>query len=117
MTETNELIERLRREAQQHAQEARTQRSIVQEILQIVSGATGETGDWYAAKVVREKFDELREKLREAERELSVYKNSKWNVFCAICDRIWAVDGHHPGRSICPDCERKYRAITEGEKK
>ena len=31
---------------------------------------------------------------------------SEWKVFCAICKKEWSVPYHHPGKSICNECER-----------
>ena len=31
-----------------------------------------------------------------------------WAVFCGICDSKWSVPYHHPGKSICDECVRKY---------
>jgi hypothetical protein len=55
------LIERLRLEAQAHAQEARTQRAIVREIYQLVTGATGEPGDWNGVEPVRQALERIRQ--------------------------------------------------------
>jgi hypothetical protein len=48
-----ELVERLRNEAQIHAQESRCQTSTVHEIYQLITGATGEPGNWNGAEPVR----------------------------------------------------------------
>lgn len=47
------LVETLRREAEMHAQEARTQRSTVHAAYQICTGNTGEPGDWNGAEPIR----------------------------------------------------------------
>jgi len=47
------LSERLKLEAQIHAQEARTANSTIAEIYQLVTGATGEPGNWHGAEPVR----------------------------------------------------------------
>ncbi|SDF71912.1 Protein of unknown function [Onishia taeanensis] len=49
-----EKLEAVRLEAKTHAQEARTQRSTVHEIYQLVTGASGEPGDWHGVKPIRE---------------------------------------------------------------
>ncbi|TFH84949.1 hypothetical protein EQG41_19705 [Billgrantia azerbaijanica] len=62
--EPEERCERLEQEARIHAQEARTQRATVQAIYQLVTGATGEPGDWHGAEPVRElvaERDEMRD--------------------------------------------------------
>ena len=51
----------LQQEAEIHAQEARAYTSTVNEILQLVSGATGEKGNWNAVSAVRERLAELEE--------------------------------------------------------
>lgn len=61
-----ELVERLRMEAQGHAIEARAQRATVREIYQVVTGATGEPGDWNGANPVRERIDRLTAMLEHA---------------------------------------------------
>lgn len=57
-----ELAQRLRQEAQIHAQEMRSQRATVREIYQALTGSTGEPGDWNGAEPVRKLVAE-----REAE--------------------------------------------------
>ena len=58
------LVERLRMEAEAHAQESRTMRAIVHEIYQHVTGATGEPADWNGARPVIEEIDRLRERAK-----------------------------------------------------
>ncbi|MGN6282132.1 hypothetical protein [Frateuria sp.] len=48
-----DLIERLRMEAQIHAQEARTANATIAEIYQLCSGGKGEPGKWHGAEPVR----------------------------------------------------------------
>lgn len=60
----------LRQEAIGHAQEARTQRTTVHEIYQIVSGGRGEPGDWNGAEPVRKAFESLRDENAELRRQL-----------------------------------------------
>jgi hypothetical protein len=57
-----------RQQAQVHAQEARTQRATVTEMLQAATGGTGEPGDWHGAKPV---IDELKRLRARAERKES----------------------------------------------
>lgn len=57
------LVARLRQEAQIQAMEARAHISIVQECYQIATGAAGEPGTWNGAAPVREAFDALRARL------------------------------------------------------
>lgn len=58
----NPLVARadsLELEARIQAQEARTQRATVQEIYQLITGATGEPGDWRGAEPVRQLIEDL----------------------------------------------------------
>lgn len=64
------LAERLKQEAQIHAQEARTANATIAEIYQLCTGATGEPGNWNGAEPVRallaakqEEVDRMREAL------------------------------------------------------
>jgi len=64
---TNEaLIERLRNEAQIHAQEARSANATIAEIYRIVTEGTGEPGRWNGAEPVRKCIEELRAALAAA---------------------------------------------------
>lgn len=63
--------DRLRLEAQIHAQEARTQRATVHEIYQVVTVCKGEPGDWNGARPVREAFERLRNDNAELRRQLT----------------------------------------------
>lgn len=59
----------LRQQAEQWAQEARTQRSTVLQSYQAATGATGEPGDWHGAEPIRERLSSLgdqNKRLREA---------------------------------------------------
>lgn len=60
-----DLYERLKLEAQIHAQEARAQKATVLECYQIVTEGKGEPGDWNGAEPVREAFERLRGELAE----------------------------------------------------
>lgn len=55
-----ELCERLKLEAQAHAQEARTSNATIAEIYQVVTGTTGELGNWHGAQPVKEAIDKLK---------------------------------------------------------
>lgn len=57
------LAERLKLEAQFHAQEARTANSTIYEIYQVVSGGKGEPGNWHGAEPVRAKLEEFEKAL------------------------------------------------------
>lgn len=62
----NVLIERLKQEAQIHAQEAATQHATVQEIYQLCTGGKGEPGNWNGAEPVRALIADLRAQLAAA---------------------------------------------------
>lgn len=70
ITDLRDLCERLKMEAQIHAQEARTANATIAEIYQIVTGKTGEPGNWNGAEPVRERIKDLRERLAKAEAAL-----------------------------------------------
>jgi len=57
------LCERLKLEAQCHAQEARTANATIAEIYQAVSGGTGEPGNWHGAQPVVDALQRTREEL------------------------------------------------------
>lgn len=54
-----DLCERLKLEAQIHAQEARTQASIVKECYRAVTDGKGEPGDWNGARPVIDEIERL----------------------------------------------------------
>lgn len=54
LAEKGQIIEQLKQEAQIHAQEARTANRTIAEIYQVVSGATGEPGNWHGAEPVKQ---------------------------------------------------------------
>ncbi len=77
--EAEALAERLKMEARCHAREARTANSTIAEIYRVVTGGTGEPGNWNGAEPVRKAFDTLRvevERLREAARGSTVVVNT-----------------------------------------
>lgn len=67
------LSERLKLEAQGHAMEARTANSTIAEIYQVVTGSTGEPGNWHGAAPVRAAFEALRERVAVLEEALDWY--------------------------------------------
>lgn len=58
--ELQALCERLKLEAQIHAQEARTANATIAEIYQLVTGKTGEPGNWNGAEPVRAALARIR---------------------------------------------------------
>ena len=69
--EQRDLINRLQLEAQIHAQEARTANATIAEIYQVVSGGTGEPGNWHGVEPVRTVMQEQREEITRLRGELS----------------------------------------------
>lgn len=57
VTRMKDLNERLKIEAQGHAQEAKTANATIAEIYQCVSQSTGEVGNWHGAQPVRDAMD------------------------------------------------------------
>lgn len=66
-------IERLKQEAQIHAQEARTANATIAEIYRVCSGGTGEPGNWNGAEPVRARIAELESQLAAASSALEKY--------------------------------------------
>lgn len=99
------LIERLKNEAQIHAQEARTANATIAEIYQIVTGKTGEPGNWNGAEPVRKCIEEL----RLAARSLAGRPADK--LWCDTCEGTRTVYQEHQagchvgGDYPCPDCD------------
>lgn len=65
IAELGALSERIKLEAQCHAQEARTANATIAEIYQLCSGGTGEPGNWNGAEPVRLKLADLEAKLAQ----------------------------------------------------
>lgn len=63
LAEVEALAERLKLEAQGHAQEARTANATIAECYQVATGSTGEPGNWHGAEPIRA----LKAKLAAAE--------------------------------------------------
>jgi len=62
----------LQLEAEIHAQEARTANATIAEIYQLVTGATGEPGNWNGAEPVRQKLEALQARIAELEAQAAV---------------------------------------------
>ena len=39
----------------------------------------------------------------------------QWAVFCGGCRKEWAVPHHHPGKSICAECETKLHTTPPAQ--
>lgn len=78
--EAEALVERLKREAVQHAQEARTANATIAEAYQAVTGGAGEPGNWHGAEPIVAEITRLREeneRYREAARERRAVERAK----------------------------------------
>ncbi len=71
-----DLIDRLRQEAQIHAQEARTANATIAEIYRAVTDGTGEPGNWNGADPVRARL--AADKARIAELEAALAELRDW---------------------------------------
>lgn len=76
------LCDRLKLEAQSHAQEARTANATIAEIYQLCTGATGEPGNWNGAEPVRA----LAARLAAAEMEIAD-RDARWTSDLAKASR------------------------------
>ena len=66
------LADRLTLEAQAHASEARTANSTIYEIYQVLSGSTGEPGNWNGAEPARQFVTAAQARIAELERGIGV---------------------------------------------
>lgn len=69
-----DLIERLKQEAQIHAQEARTANATIAEIYRAVTGGTGEPGCWNGAEPVRARLAADKARIAELEKDAARYR-------------------------------------------
>ncbi|RYF31379.1 MAG: hypothetical protein EOO23_02760 [Comamonadaceae bacterium] len=83
-----QLVERLKQEAQIHAQEARTANATIAAIYQLVTGATGEPGNWNGAEPVRAAIASLRAQLVAAERDAARYRQLRRGQRWSLVDGI-----------------------------
>jgi hypothetical protein len=83
------LAERLKGEAQIHAQEARTANATVAEIYQVLTGATGEPGNWNGAEPARKLMAQLQQAREERDTALGLLSVAK----CPNCDGSGATIG------------------------
>jgi chromosome segregation ATPase len=137
--ELRQLAERVKLEAQMHAQEARTANATIAEIYQVISGATGEPGNWHGAEPVREyvaglrrdrdewkdatvsanqrfkqaesKVDELRRQLEEARKDRREVLLDAASVFPVVLRKMWS-----GGDVVEWLCQEADRAAIKGEK-
>lgn len=109
ITELQDLNDRLKLEAQCHAGEARCANSTIYEIYQVLTGATGEPGNWNGAEPARKyvaaqqaTITALQERIKELEGALA----GKWRpIDTAPKDGtefdVWAVNDEGQSRRIC----------------
>lgn len=69
--ELTALVERVKQEAQIHAQEARTANHTIAEIYQLCTGGTGEPGNWNGAEPVRQTLASQAAEIERLRAELS----------------------------------------------
>jgi hypothetical protein len=84
---SQELIERLRLEAQIHAQEARTANATIAEIYQLCSGGKGEPVNWHGAEPVRALIAE-RDQLAATLRQQAESDHDFKNFHRLLCERF-----------------------------
>lgn len=80
------LVERLKMEAQVHAQEARTQRATVAECYRAATGGTGEPGSWHGAEPVRQRIAALEAELAEARKDTERLREAAGNLYEVLCE-------------------------------
>jgi len=102
--------ELLLQEAKIHAQEARTQRSTVHEIYQLITGATGEPGDWHGAEPVRAL-------LAERDRLAGQVKTLRDTVYDALltAKADWESAARHPASRHATDVRFYEAALSAPE--
>jgi len=78
---------RLIMEAQIHAQEATTANATINDIYQLISGSTGEPGNWHGAEPVREYIDNVQtqiRRIRKSAKAISDDINEGDKVLCHV---------------------------------
>ncbi len=78
--EAEALAERLKLEAQIHAQEARTQKATVLECYRAVTEGRGEPADWNGSRPVVEALASLRQQLSLSEQQVETLKRAVYDV-------------------------------------
>jgi hypothetical protein len=114
--EQQDLIDRLRLEAQSHAQEARAQRATVHEIYRLVTGGTGEPGDWNGAEPVRQAFERIRQEEREKVRELLTEAVDFWQTYSSMSEQ-YQDDMAAERNAMLEKMEDAIRSISTTESK
>jgi hypothetical protein len=80
-----DLYDRLKLEAQGHAQEARTQTAIVNGCYQIVTAATGEPGNWHGAEPIKNAIETLQTEVSHWRKE---YEGAR-KIICGLSILMW----------------------------
>lgn len=93
-----ELCDRLKLEAQTHAQEARTANATIAEIYQVTSGASGEPGNWHGAEPVKKKFAELTTRVQDLEQSAEVHAR---NMRDLVAEHVRERDALRADRDQC----------------
>lgn len=99
--EAEALAERLKNEAQLHAQEARTANATIAEIYREVSGGKGEPGNWNGAEPIRRELTALRARVAELEVALRTIARHPIENVC-----MGRPDLGIPGYASCQDVAR-----------
>lgn len=81
----DELNARLKLEAQCHAQEARTANATVHEIYQVISGATGEPGNWNGADPVKAYVAKAQERIAGLVEVVRMTQFGFNHARCSVC--------------------------------
>jgi hypothetical protein len=108
--------ENLRQESLSWAQEAKTQRSTVREIYQVITGATGEPGDWNGAQPVKAIMKKIAALKAEIERKDAVLRKADFildrvGVFVKSKEKIKKPDG----REWFDEQRKKIKQALQGE--
>ena len=99
IAELMELADRLKLEAQMHAQEARTANSTIAEIYQCVTGKTGEPGNWNGAEPVRKRIAELEASEARLAVALTRYLSYDEYIFKGVRDQPEFLERAVPARA------------------
>ena len=90
----DDLIEKLKREAEFHAGEAKCHKSTVHEIYQVISSGKGEKGNWNGARPVIEYVEAMKAEIEQLKDDSPVRKlegDAKW-IATDLIEKIEAKD-------------------------
>ena len=111
--EAEALVERLKREAVQHAQEARTANATIAEAYQAVTGGAGEPGNWHGAEPIKAELTTLKARVAVLEGALS---SAKGHVMNAAIDLEVGQTRKAITIKTLRDCENLIAAALKGVK-